>query len=110
MLFSTLVVETGLNPHYAHVKLNDGREINVFQRDLARNPVADAANDTNLSSHSDDTENTILPQSGNESNSFLQPDITSNGRAAPDDTEHITKARHFIYIFSTVRRRKRVII
>ena len=78
------------DPHYAHVKLNDGREINVSLRDLARNPVADAANDTNLSSHSDDTENTILPQSDNESNSFLQPDITSNGRAAPDDTESIS--------------------
>ena len=36
------------NPHYAHVKLNDGREINVSLRDLARNPVADAVNDTNL--------------------------------------------------------------
>ena len=78
------------NPHYTHVKLNDGREINVSLRDLARNPVADAANDTNLSSHSDDIENTILPQSDNESNSFLQPDITSNGRAAPDDTESIS--------------------
>ena len=68
------------NLQYAHVKLNDGREINVSLRDLARNPVADAANDTNLSSHPDDTENTILPQSDNESNSFSQPDITSNGR------------------------------
>ena len=66
------------NPHYAHVKLNDGREINVSLRDLARNPVADTANDTNLSLHSDDTENTILPQSDDESNSFSQPDITSN--------------------------------
>ena len=78
------------NPHYAHVKLNDGREINVSLRDLARNPVADAANDTNLSSHPDDTENTILPQSDNESNSFSQPDITSNDQAAPDYTESIS--------------------
>ena len=38
------------NPHYAHVlvRLNDGREINVSLRDLARNLVADAANDTYL--------------------------------------------------------------
>ena len=60
-----LVEEAGLvesNPQYAHVKLNDGKEINVSLRDLARNPVADAANDINLSSHPDDTENTILPQ------------------------------------------------
>ena len=78
------------NPHYAHVKLNDEREINVSLQDLARNPVADAANDTNLSLHSDDTENTILPLSDNESNSFLQPDITSNGRAAPDNIESIS--------------------
>ena len=78
------------NTHYAHVKLNDGKEINVSLRDLAWNPVADTANDTNLSLHSDDTENTILPQSDNESNSFSQPDITSNGRAAPDDTESIS--------------------
>ena len=78
------------NRHYAHVKLNDGREINVPLGDLARNLVADAANDTNLSSHPDDTQNTILPQSDNESNSFSQPDITSNGRAAPDDTESIS--------------------
>ena len=47
------------NPHYAHVKLNDERKINVSLRDLVRNPVADAANDTNLSLYSDDTENTI---------------------------------------------------
>ena len=85
-----LVVEAELieaNPHYAHVKLNDGREINVSLRDLARNPVADAANDTNLSSHPDNTENTNLPQSDNESNSFSQLDIISNGRAAPYYTE-----------------------
>ena len=78
------------NPHYAHVKLNDGKEIYVSLRNLAQNPVADTANDTNLSSHPDDTENTILPQSDNESNSFSQPDITSNGRAAPGDTENIS--------------------
>ena len=58
---------TKANPHYAHVKLNDGRKINVSLRDLARNPVADAANDANLSSHPDNTGNTILPQSDNES-------------------------------------------
>ena len=68
------------NPHYAHVKLNDGRETNVSLRDIARNPVTDAANNTNLSSHPDDTENTILPQSDNESNPFSLPDITSNGQ------------------------------
>ena len=78
------------NPQYAHVKLNDAREINVSLRDLTQNPVADASNDTNLSSHPGDTENTILPQSDNESNSFSQPDITSNGRAAPDYTESIS--------------------
>ena len=77
-------------PHYGHLKLNDGKEIYVSLRYLAQNPVADAANDTNLSSHPDDTENTILPQSDNESNSFSQPDITSNGRAATDDTESIS--------------------
>ena len=79
-----------VNTQYAHVKLNNGRKINVSLRNLAPNPVANAANNINLSSHSDDTENTILPQSDNESNSFSQPDITSNGRAAPDYTKSIS--------------------
>ena len=29
------------NTHYAHIRLNDGREINVLSRDLARNPTAE---------------------------------------------------------------------
>ena len=44
--------------------------------------------------HSDDTENTISPQSDNESNLFSQPDITSNGRATPDDTESMPSDVH----------------
>ena len=65
------------NPHYAHVKLNDGRKINVSLRDLARNPVADLSNDTNLLSHPDNTGNTILPQSDNESTGCAKRSQTS---------------------------------
>ena len=82
------------NPYYAHIRLNDYREINAFLRDLARNPVADAMDDINLSSHRDDTKNTILTQSDNESSSFSPPDITSNNQAAPNNADSTSSDAH----------------
>ena len=83
------------NPRYPNERLNDGREINVYLRDLARNPVADARNDTNLSVHLDDTENIILPQNNNEAGSFSQPDINSDDQTTPNSTDGISSDAFF---------------